>query len=128
MKNLLGYDYVDGKLVINEDEAKIVKYLYAKLEEYTENPPQELVERVLVKAREDGEELTYEEAKERVTHSAILEYITREMNSSEEFIAILKKSNPHSLRGQLKNTNSTCEPIIAKEIWDEAQQKMKEGI
>ena len=128
MENLLGYDYVDGKLVINEDEAKIVKYLYVKLEEYTENPPQELVEHVLERAREDGEELTYEEAKERVTLSAILEYITREMNSNEEFIAILKKSNPHSLCGQLKNTNSACEPIIAKEVWDAAQQKMKEGI
>ena len=128
MKNLLGYDYVDGKLVINEDEAKIVKYLYTKLEEYTENPPQELVERVLEIAREKGEELTYEEAKERVTYGAILKYITKEMNLNEEFIAILKKSSSHSFCGQFKNTNSTDEPIINKEDWDKAQQKMKEGI
>lgn len=125
MEKLFGYDYVNGKLVISENEAKIVKYVFAKQEEYTENPPKELVDRVLEIARERGEELTYEEAKERVSYSAILEYITREMNLNEEFIKIIKKEHSQLLTGQFKITDSTSEPIISKELWDKVQEKRK---
>ena len=125
MKVPFGYDLVNGNLVINEEEAKILKYLYEKQEEYTDNPPKELVDRVLEIARERGEELTYEEAKERVSYSAILEYITREMNLNEEFIKIIKKEHSQLLTGQFKITDSTSEPIISKELWDKAQEKRK---
>ena len=127
MKVPFGYDLVNGELVINEDEAKIVKYMYAKQIEYTENPPKELVDVVLEIAQENGEELTYEEAKERVSYTAILEYIAREMNTNEEFRETLKKIKSYSYpfdNSGIVTTNST--PIISKELWDKVQKK--EGI
>lgn len=91
MKNVFGYDYVDGKLVVNDNEAKIIKFTYDKVEEYKANPPEVLVNAVLENARVCGEVITYEEAKGKVSFSAILEYITNELNENEEFRDTLRK-------------------------------------
>ncbi len=124
MKNLLGYDYVDGKLVINEAEANIAKRVFAKQKEYVDNPPKELVDAVLAIAQEKGEILTYEEAKEKVSYSAILEYMAREFNANTEFIETLNKSKTYpSVSEQTGETNSHT--IVSKEIWDKAQEKIK---
>lgn len=126
MKVPFGYDLVNGELVINEDEAKSIKYAYAKQEEYTDNPPQELVDRVLEIARERGEKLTYEEAKERVSYSDILDYIVREINSNAEFAETLKKYKPETLRWKFVETfNITSTPLISKEDWKKVQEKFK---
>ena len=122
---MLGYDCVDEKLVVNVDEAKVVKFVFEKDKEYTENPPKVLVDRVLEIALEKGESLSYDEAKERVSYSAILEYIAAEANT--EFSAILKNSPPCQDKPlQAKNdTSYSCEPIISKEIWDKVQRKLR---
>ena len=124
MKNLLGYDYVNGSLVINEDEAKIVKFVFARVKEYTDHPPKELVEVVLAIAQEKGEILTYEEAEKRVSYSAILDYIARELNANTEYIEQLNKSKPYPfIKEQVEATSS--HPIISKELWDKVQERLK---
>ena len=125
MKNLLGYDCVDGKLVANEDEARIVKYIFAKQKEYTEHPPAELVNEFLEIAKAKGEILSYEEAEQRVPYSDILEYIAKEANSNSEFLEILRKSKPYQtpLRKGKIETTSSREPIVSKELWDKVQKK-----
>lgn len=120
MEKVFGYDYVDGKLVVNADEAKAVKFVFEKHEEYVENPPKELVDRVLEIALEKGETLSYEEAKERVPYSYILEYIANEANT--EFADILKKGK---LTQNKSDTTVTCEPIVSKELWDKVQSKLR---
>lgn len=126
---LLGYDSVDGELVINTDEAEIVKFTFNKVNEYTAHPPKELVDRVLEIAEENGEVLTYEEAEQRVSYSAILNYIAKEMNTNEEFGEILKRNTPHTLTGNLRDCDECAlksEPIVAQEMWELAQKKMKD--
>ena len=126
MKVPFGYDLVNGELVINEAEAKIIRYTFAKQNEYTDHPPKELVDRVLAIAQEKGEILTYEEAEERVSYSDVLAYISREINSNAEFAETLKKYKPEPLRGEFVETsNITSNPIISKEDWDKIQEKIK---
>ena len=127
-QKVLGYDQVDEKLVINSDEAEIVKFTFNKATEYSEHPPKELVDRVLQIAEENGEVLTYEEAEQRVSYSAILNYIAKEMNANEEFATILKRNDPHTLKGSLRYSEECelkSEPILQKEMWELAQKKMK---
>ena len=121
-----GYDLVNGELVINEDEAKIAKYTFAKQKEYTDNPPEELVQAVIERYESRGEEITYEDAKLKVSYSEILSYITNELNNNPEFVETLKKYKPYPLRGKFVETsNITSTPIISKEDWDKALEKSK---
>lgn len=47
-KRIFGYartvtsDQLNGQLLIKEDEAVVVKYIFSKLKEYLENPPKEM--------------------------------------------------------------------------------------
>ena len=128
MEKILGYDEVDGGLVVNADEAEIVKFLYEKIEEYSANPPEVLVDAVIEKARENDEVITYEEAKQLVPFSAILEYINEEMNNNAEFREVIKKIHPHTLKGTLRTAEGhelIGDQIVAKELWDRAQAKLK---
>lgn len=128
-QKVLGYDQIDGKLVTNTDEAEIVKFIFNKVNEYTEHPPKELVDRVLEIAEENGEVLTYEEAEQRVSYSAILNYIAKEMNANEELVKILKRNDSHTLKGSLRYSDECAiksESIITKEMWELAQKKMKD--
>ena len=126
MEKVFGYDYVDGKLVANDEEAKIVKFLYDKLAEYTEHPPKELVDGVLEAAQENGEILTYEEAEERVSYSAIMWYINKEIYANAEFKETLDKLGEPRLmyvrRSDGKDNNST--PIISKEDWNKMKTEL----
>ena len=127
-QKVFGYDQIDGKLVINTDEAEIVKYVFNKVNEYTEHPPKELVDRVLEIAAERGEVLTCEEAEQRVSYSDILIYLTKEMNVNDEFANTFKKSKPHTLKGTIRANNELApnsDPILTKEMWESVQKKMK---
>ena len=77
MKMPYGYND-DG--TINPTEAENIRFLYEKLNEYSENPPAELVEmtRKEMEARTDRK-TTYEEVKEHVSYSQI-NYVCKEIN------------------------------------------------
>ena len=62
----LGYDE-NGAII--ENEAAVVKYVYNKIIDYTRNPPADMVEEKIAIAKENGEEITYEEATKLVTTS-----------------------------------------------------------
>ena len=65
-KRIFGYartvtsDQLNGQLLIKEDEAVVVKYIFSKLKEYLENPPKDLICAVL--EEHDTEDLTHEQA------------------------------------------------------------------
>ena len=65
-KRIFGYartvtsDQLNGQLLIKEDEAVVVNYVFSKLKEYFENPPKDLIRAVL--DEHDTEDLTYEQA------------------------------------------------------------------
>lgn len=80
-KSIYGYDLIGGKLVPNEFESEIVKWISATTLAYIEHPPVCLVEAVIMKYQVlYKEELKYEDAEKKVLYSQILEYITNELN------------------------------------------------
>ena len=84
---------------MNETESEIVKYTYDKYIEYSNNPPKELVLAVIEEySNEDGTPtLSYDEAKAKVTDSAIKSYINNEINQKWKEYFLSKKS-----RGSVK--------------------------
>lgn len=75
-EQLYGYKLDENKkLVVDELPAENVKFIFRKLQEYSENPPEELVQDVL----EENPELGYEIAKTMVTYDAIERYVAREI-------------------------------------------------
>jgi hypothetical protein len=126
MKAHFGYEFIAGKLVSKEEEAKILKHIFDKQIEYTDNPPEELVRRVIEIYEDRGEEIKYEDAKKEISYSDILLYLTKEMNSNPEFIEILKKARPSEISGELrKNEVERSEPIFSQEVWNEMRDKLK---
>jgi len=82
MEKVFGYDFIDGKLVVNEQEAEVVRFVFQKHEEYMEEPPEELVRNVIEEYEADGKEITFEEAKKEVKYDQILDYIAREVRET----------------------------------------------
>ena len=76
-KATFGYEWKNGELVINEKESSIVKWIYSKVSEYTDNPPDYLIRETMEYSEE---ELTYDEARKKVSLSKILPYVTAELN------------------------------------------------
>jgi hypothetical protein len=123
MEKLFGYDYVDGKLVVNVEEAKIIRTTFEKVIEYTDHPPKVLVDRVIEISLENGESISYEDAEKRVSYSAILEYISKELNV--EFGEMFEKHVYHSISFEKSDENVEHQPIVSKEQWDKVQEKIK---
>lgn len=82
MEKIFGYDIKDGKYVINEKEAEVVRFYYQKHAEYTEEPPEELVRNVIEEYEADGREITFEEAKTEVSAYQIRSYIVKEIQET----------------------------------------------
>lgn len=82
------YGYNDDS-TINPTEAENIRFLYEKINEYSENPPAELVEitRKEMESRTDRK-ITYEEAKEHVSYSQVKDYVCKEINKRN------KQTNP----------------------------------
>lgn len=123
----LGYDK-DGKVV--ENEAAVVKYVFEKYNEYTKNPPVDMVEDKIEAAKENGEDLTYGEAAKLVTVSEIEYRIWDEIRANPDFaeaiIAYNRRvgidSTPNKIIGEIRNNGlATTEPIISNEEWEKVQ-------
>ena len=112
-----GYTPVDGKLVADADEDAIIESTYRKFNEYTTNPPKELVDDVLAIAKEKGEVISYDDAAKRVSYTDIFAYIARELN-----VEFGEKLNMFKVRRWGVDTSS--EPVLSKELWDKVQEKL----
>lgn len=76
-KAQFGYEWKDGELVVNYKESAIVKWIYKNVLEYSENPPNYLIKETM---KESQEELSYDEAKEKVSFSKVQIYVAAELN------------------------------------------------
>lgn len=79
MEKIFGYDIKDGKYVINEKEAEVVRFVFQKEVEYAEEPPEELVLNVIEEYEVDGKTISYERAKKQVSSYQIQRYIVKEI-------------------------------------------------
>ena len=129
--SIFGYMFVDNKLVPHPIESEIVKYSFKRVVAYTETPPEVLVREVLACAAENNETLTYEEAKQRVTLSAIEEYVTKEIYAVPEWRDHLEskcKLPNNRLVGALMQAQSyvgKIEPLIDAQTWEKVQAAIK---
>ena len=122
-----GYEMRDGKLVPHEIESAIVQYRYEKGIEYSENPPEELVREIIEECELDGETITYEEAKERVTQSRIAHLIWSEIREKwkDYFENQSERANLYIGRlGEKKHQETESKPIVSREVWEQAQAAM----
>ena len=71
-----GYEWKDGELVINEKDSNIIKWLYEKVLEYTNSPPDFLIKQTI---NNSEEKLSYDDARERVSLSKIYTYVLAEL-------------------------------------------------
>ena len=87
-----GYN-ADG--TVNEQEAEVVRFIFAKRAEYFEHPPQELIDEAFTLAESEGITLTDEEAKE-MARLHLLKYIAHEVNATFPGVAYRTMSPEHS--------------------------------
>lgn len=123
--NHMGYDYVDRKLVANATEAEMIKSVFKKFEEYTENPPKVLVDSVLEMALENGEDLCCEDAKQRVSYSEILAFIANELNVEFDEKLTMFKSSRYVGRFEQGDPRKVSDQIVPKELWSVVQDKLR---
>lgn len=71
-----GYEWKDRKLTVNEKESSIVKWIVRMLLEYDDNPPDFLIQKVIDSS---DKELSFEEAKEKVSFSMVQRYVVAEL-------------------------------------------------
>lgn len=84
-----------NQLEVDELPAENVKFVFHKIEEYTKNPPAELVKRIRIEYERKGITLTYEGAKPLVSFYAIQEYVTEEVSIKNMAFAL--SDLPHSV-------------------------------
>lgn len=125
---------------IDLEEAEIIKYIFEKIDEYHENPPKVLVDKVIKEYNNDRQNpkpLSYEEAKKLVSSTAIFLLIEEEYRN--KMIALQKSrgkypeySELHHNFSQLlansditlrysKGINGNPDPIISPETFKKAQ-------
>ena len=127
----------DGTII--ENEATVVKYIFEKFNEYTTNPPADMVEEKIEAAKENGEIITYEEAVKRIFTYEIESRIWDEIKANPEFAETIKEYNYrngyYARNGRIliatvkrdfgKIAYSASEPLISKEEWDKVQASLQ---
>ena len=131
-KRIFGYartvtsDQLNGQLLIKEDEAVVVNYVFSKLKEYLENPPKDLIRAVL--DEHDTEDLTYEQAAKMVTFEAVLHQIADEVSEkwpdAGQKFAQSQGGGIQSLIDKPVAPFSASGPIISEETFKMAQQRL----
>lgn len=134
---VFGYDLIDNGLTVNEAEAEVVKYIFARRLELVSNPPAELIQGVIDEYARHGETLTVEEAKSKIPESKITKLIEDEVAEKwpNEYESMLQKqAHNHALyvRKMTRNHDNTSvvssehEPIVSTEMWDKLQARIAE--
>ena len=129
-----GYEYKDGKLIVNELEAVIVRWVVTTMNVYCEHPPTCLVREVVERFRRlYDEELLDIEAAEEVSYSDILDYLTRELNlkyrlfanrSPEKDIAVLQNVLAMSLEEVECAVKDTVPDDSGEATWRQCIQQL----
>ena len=133
MKNNVpfGYKVEGGRLVPNEIEAEIVSFIYERNDEYSQNPPEELVDIVHREERLIDKTFTMEMAREKAKHDPrIILYVTRDVN--EKYGEQIAKSH-FALKTQAQQCAEVAkeqgfevatrsEAIIGRATYDAVQQ------
>ncbi len=91
---LFGYNFVNGVPTINQEESKIVKWIYERYLSYSAQPPLELVNITLERAKQRGEQtenVSYKEAKLLVGDYLIKEYMANELSLKELYYHVLSE-------------------------------------
>lgn len=125
----IGYDQ-NGNIIKNE--AAVVKYVFEKIKEYSDNPPTDMVEEKIAIAKENGEEITYEEAAKLVTISEIEYRIWDEIRANPDFAeAIIEynrrigyNANTNKIIGHLRTAEGTHQPLVSAEDFEQVQKKL----
>ncbi|MCQ4794146.1 recombinase family protein [Anaerofustis stercorihominis] len=80
-KKMYGYKLnEENEVVIDPVPAENVRFVFKKALEYMEEPPKELVERIIeLQKRRDGVRLSYEQAKKKVPYRTVLNYLAKEV-------------------------------------------------
>lgn len=134
---VFGYDIKDGKLVVNEAEFEVVKYIFARRLELTTDMPLELIQEVIDDYSAHGQKLSVEGAKLKVPElriSALIESEVKEKWPAEYESMIQKQEHNKKLmlkimfaRSEMSNVgNGQSEPILYREEWEAAKAKMSE--
>jgi hypothetical protein len=101
-------------------------YVFSKLKEYLENPPEDLIRAVL--DEHDTEDLTYEQAAKMVTFEAVLHQIADEVSEkwpeAGQKFAQAKGEGIPPLIDKPVAPFSASGPIIPEETFKMAQQRL----
>lgn len=127
-KGIYGYDLVDGKLIINPEEAKIIKRIF---EEYVSLKPPSQIRKDLANDKIYGIgylrsiKSTYKGQNENPYHwsSVSIARIIKERTYIGEYT-----NNLHSKYFEHNIILNSNEPIISKEIFEKAQQILKSRV
>ncbi|ASN68314.1 hypothetical protein 10S11_52 [uncultured Caudovirales phage] len=131
-----GYVWKDGEVKINENNADILKWIYKMTLEYLNNPPNYLAKEIIDKCEE---ELSYDEAKGRVTLTMVERYVTAELNlrmeqyennRQEDIREFLRKPLDKELLIAVEeryksNSVEYSAEIITKEMYKRAVEKVE---
>lgn len=122
-------DQIDSGLKTKDEEATVIRYIFETFNAYCENPPEDLVQQVL--QNHEGEDLTYDEAKDMVPLGSIEQRIAGEVNAKwpdagKWFI----EARISQCKGKRQPTDiiASCEhtDIISKEAFEQAQGKLSD--
>lgn len=122
-----GFDYKNGNLVPNIKQESVVKYIFEKVAEYSENPPQQWIDEIMMNAEEVGEIITREEAISRVTLERIYRQVYNELQENEEFSETIAKYNKKiEKRFSFRTINTEkSTPMVSREEWKKTQEVIK---
>lgn len=135
---VFGYDLTENGLVVNEDEAEVVKYIFTRRLELATDPPAELIQEVIDDYAKYGEILPPDVAKQKISEARINALIESEVKEKwpNEYESMIRKQQ-HNKNLMLKKmatpsdhstiTSSESEPIVSREVWEAAQAKLAEG-
>ena len=136
-EQVFGYDRTGNGLAVNESEAEVVKYIFARRLELATNPPAELIQEVIDEYMRFGEILTVEEAKARIPEHKITKLIEDEVAEKwpTEYKCMIEKQNHNRAiycRKMVSDfdpssvTESSCQPIVDREMWEKVQARLAE--
>ena len=123
---VFGYDVTSEGLRVNAGEAEVVRFVFDKIQEYTENPPAELVQEVIDEHISRGEEISEEDAARKVSFGRITYFVEEEIKVRwpEQFESLINKREHNRTINHHKDVEH--EPLIGIEEWEEVQAKMAE--
>jgi hypothetical protein len=132
-EKICGYDETENGLIINEEEAAVVRYIFEKNTEYADNPPAALVQEIIDEYASRGESITPEDAAAKVRFDSIDAVIEEDVKERwpDVYESMCEKMAYNHFSYMQKALRAAAPairhlehtPIISKETWEAAQEK-----